>query len=64
MDVRLVVGFNEKEIKDMLIERAKTAAGQDVAGMGATVELGREDSDVTGTKATIAATVTFNGKAK
>lgn len=64
MDVKLVVGFSEKEIKDMLIERAKSAAGQDVVGMGATVDLGYVDSDVTGTKTMVAATVTFNGKAK
>lgn len=64
MDVKLVVGFSEKEIKDMLIEQAKIAAGKDVAGMGATVELVVTPPIAENVKPLVVATVTFNGKAK
>lgn len=64
MDVKLVVGFNETEIKNLLLEQAKIAAGKDVAGMGATIELGCGSPSAGDTKPLILATVTFNGKAK
>lgn len=65
MEVRTIVEFSDKEIKDILVEKAKASFGKELTpGASCSVEMGECESGTGDHKRETWGRVTFNGKTR